>query len=80
MFLFFCCCIICICIYTPVSKGGAIQDYLECKWLHRSIVHYCPNCERRVLVKHPKIGFQESSDEESFSSEGSDDRGETSDD
>ena len=79
MFLFFCCCIICICIYTPVSRGGAIQDYLECKWLHRSIVHYCPNCNRRVLVKHPKMGFGESSsDEESLSSGGSE-NGNTSD-
>ena len=71
MFLFFCLCIICICIYTPIQRGGAIQDYLECKWLHRSIVHYCEGCGRRVLVKHPKLGLTDSSDEETGSSEGS---------
>ena len=71
MFLFFCLCIICICIYTPIQRGGAIQDYLECKWLHRSIVHYCGRCGKRVLVKHPKMAFQEgSSDEETGSSSG----------
>ena len=71
MFFFFCFCILCICIYTPVSRGGAVQDYLECKWLHRSIVHYCPNCQRKVMIKHPKLGFSDSSDEESGSSGGS---------
>ena len=53
-----------------MSRGGAVQDYLECKWLHRSIVHYCPNCERRVMIKHPKLGFNDSSDEESGGSSG----------
>ena len=26
-------------------------------------MHYCDHCGRRVLVKHPKLGLGESSDE-----------------
>ena len=55
IFMCFCCCILCICLYTPTQRGGAITEYLECKCLHRSIVHYCKQCGKRIMVVHPEF-------------------------
>ena len=69
LFFLFCVCICIICCYTPMQRGGLIQDYLECKCLNRSIVHYCEKCGKKIAVKHPTMTLR---DDSSDSDEGDD--------
>ena len=55
LILFFCICIPCICLYIPITRGGAISDYLECKCLHLSVVHHCGACNEPLQTFHPDI-------------------------
>lgn len=69
LIMFFCYCICCICLYTPFVRGGAIADYLECKCLHRSIVHKCGNnlCNAIIKVYHPDIAGHKHTNKDSDS-------------
>jgi hypothetical protein len=55
-----------------MQRGGIFQDYIECKCLHKSTVHYCAKCRRRVAVIHPGLGLGRIHDNESLSSDDSD--------
>ena len=43
--VFFFCCVCCIFCYAPCKQGESfIDNYYECKCMHRSIVHTCARC------------------------------------
>lgn len=73
LIMFFCYCICCICLYTPFVRGGAIADYLECKCLHRSIVHKCGNnaCQAIIKIYHPDIAGHKHTNKQDSDSEDS---------
>ena len=55
LILFFFCCCCCICMYVPLKGAGVVVEYLECRCLHKSVVHQCKKCGRDLKIYHPDI-------------------------